>query len=171
MSSFTSTLLVSPLSDGRTWVLMSDLGYDVGSEGSGDHIDVSIGFQTDFASIPRPFWIILPKWGKYGNAAVVHDWLYWTQARPRRAADEILLEAMGVLGVGSITRYAIFWAVRAFGWFAWLRNQADRAAGFDRVLAVLPVKAGEKSQRQGALVQLGRHAWRKVSSRGTALIV
>src|SRR2546429_3829044 len=27
------------------------------------------------ASIPRLFWIALPKWGKYGNAAVIHDWL------------------------------------------------------------------------------------------------
>jgi len=61
MSLFTSPLLVSPLSDGRTWVLMRVFGYDVGTEGSGDNIDVSIGFQTDFASIPRPFWVILPK--------------------------------------------------------------------------------------------------------------
>jgi Protein of unknown function (DUF1353) len=164
MSLFTSTLLVSPLSDGRTWVLMRVFGYDVGTEGSGDHIDVSIGFQTDFASIPRPFWVILPQWGKHGNAAVIHDWLYWTQERPRRAADEILLEAMTVLGVGSVTRYAIFWAVRAFGWIAWLRNQADRAEGFNRVLSDLPVKAGQESQRRGALAQLGRHAWRKVRS-------
>ena len=162
MSVFTSTLIVSPLSDGSTWVLMRVFGYDVGAEDSGDHIDISIGFQTDFASIPRPFWVILPKWGKYGNAAVVHDWLYWTQERPRRASDEILLEAMGVLGVGSVTRYAIFWAVRAFGWIAWLRNQADRAEGFNRVLAKLPVKAWEESKRRGTLAQLGRHAWRKV---------
>jgi len=74
------------------------------------------------------------------------------------------MEAMGVLGVGTVTRYAIFWAVRAFGWIAWLRNQADRAEGFNRVLSDLPVKAGQESQRRGALVQLGRHAWRKVRS-------
>jgi len=164
MSVFTSTLLVSPLSDGRTWVLMRVFGYDVGTEGSGDHIDVSIGFQTDFASIPRPFWIILPKWGKYGNAAVIHDWLYWTQERSRKASDDILLEGMEVLNVGKITRYPIFWAVRAFGWIAWLRNQADRAEGFDRVLAQLPARAGQESQRRSTLEQLGRHAWRKVRS-------
>ena len=40
-------------------------------------------FMTDFASIPRPLWSILPQWGRYGNAAVVHDFGYWTQTRPR----------------------------------------------------------------------------------------
>jgi hypothetical protein len=129
---------------------MRVFGYDVGTEDSGDHISVSIGFQTDFASIPRPFWVFLPKWGKYGNAAVVHDWLYWTQERPRRASDEILLEAMGVLGVGTVTRHAIFWAVRAFGWIAWLRNQADRAEGFNRVLITITDKVWEESKHCGS---------------------
>ena len=51
---------------------------------------------------PALFWAILPKWGKYGNAAVIHDWLYWEQGRPRPAADAILLEGMTVLfGVSS----------------------------------------------------------------------
>lgn len=161
MSRFTSILLVSPLADGSTWVLMRSFGYDVGDEGSGDQINVPIGFQTDFATIPRPFWAILPKWGKYGNAAVIHDWLYWTQTRPRPAADGVLLEAMGVLGVGAVTRYLIYGAVRAFGWLAWWRNQMDRAAQFDRVLTTLPSKAWEASERRGQAVQLVRHLWRK----------
>lgn len=162
MSSFTSILLVSPLADGRTWVVMSEFGYDVGSLGSGDHVAVRIGFQTDFATIPRLFWVILPTWGKYGNAAVIHDWLYWTRERSRKASDDILLEGMEVLNVGRFTRYPIYWAVRLFGWFAWMRNQADRTEGFNRVLAELPAEAGQESQRPGALLQLGRHAWRKI---------
>lgn len=76
MSRFTDVLVVSPLADGKTWVILRDFGYDVGAEDSGDHIDVAIGFQTDFATIPRLFWVILPKWGRYGNATVIHDWLY-----------------------------------------------------------------------------------------------
>jgi hypothetical protein len=162
MSRFTSILLVSPLADGNTWVLMRAFGYDVGAEGSGDQVDVPVGFQTDFASIPRPLWVILPKWGKYGNAAVIHDWLYWTQERPRPAADAILLEAMAVLAVGTITRYGIYWAVRLFGWLAWLRNHADRAAGYDRVLATLPDKASQVSGRRGQYAQIARHIWRGV---------
>lgn len=39
-------------------------------------IRVPAGFVTDFASIPRAFWVVLPPTGKYGKAAVVHDYLY-----------------------------------------------------------------------------------------------
>ncbi len=71
MSRFTRALVVSPLADGKTWVLVEPFAYDVGELGSGDTIEVRRGFMTDFASIPRLFWIALPKWGKYGNAAVI----------------------------------------------------------------------------------------------------
>ena len=48
-----------------------------------ERIEVAEGFETDFASVPRLLWVVLPKWGKYGNAAMVHDWLYWKQDRSR----------------------------------------------------------------------------------------
>src|SRR3989449_10737439 len=99
MSRFTDVLLVSPLADGRTWVIMRDFGYDVGTEASGDRIDVAVGFQTDFATIPRPFWIILPQWGRYGNATGIHDWLYSTPARPALLAGAAFLEAQGAPAV------------------------------------------------------------------------
>jgi hypothetical protein len=126
MSRFTESLVVTPRPDGRTWIILSDFGYEIGSEGSSDVIDVPIGTHTDFASIPRPLWAILPRWGKYGNAAVIHDWLYWNQARSRREADEILLEAMVVLEVSAWQKYPIFWAVRIFGWIAWYQNGRKR---------------------------------------------
>ena len=160
MSRFTDVLLVSPLADGSTWVIMRDFGYDVGAEASGDHIDVAVGFQTDFATIPRPFWIILPKWGRYGNATVIHDWLYWTQVRPRPQADAIFLQAMGVLGVSGPVKYTLYWAVRLFGGLAWYRNAADRAAGFDRVLPDVHLRAVFRSERRGTLRRVAGHAWR-----------
>ena len=162
MSRFTDVLVVSPLADGKTWVILRDFGYDVGAEDSGDHIGVAIGFQTDFATIPRPFWVILPKWGRYGNATVIHDWLYWLQTRPRREADAILLEAMGVLGVTSLVKVAIYWAVRLFGGLAWYRNQADRADGFDRVLQDVRLKSVVESQRKGTLRQVAGYALRRL---------
>src|SRR5574341_189736 len=162
MSSFTDALVVSPLADGKTWVVLRDFGYDVGAENSGDHIGVAIGFQTDFATIPRPFWAILPRWGRYGNASVVHDWLYWVQTRPRREADTILLEAMGVLGVTSLVKYTMYWGVRLFGWRAWYRNQADRASGFDRVLRDVRLKSVVESQRKGTLRQVAGYALRRL---------
>jgi hypothetical protein len=134
MSRFTSLLTVSPLSDGKSWWLRTPFGYDVGREGSGDSVEVPVGFVTDFASIPRLFWILLPKWGRYGHAAVVHDFLYWQQQRRRREADSIFLEGMKVLSVSLLVRYVMFGAVWTFGWLSWLNNRWDRLAGINRVV-------------------------------------
>ncbi len=78
---------------------MRSFSYDVGNISSGDTVEVKTDFMTDFASIPRLLWIFLPCWGKYGNAAVIHDWLYWAQKRSRKKADGIMLEGMKVLKV------------------------------------------------------------------------
>lgn len=163
MSRFTDALVVSPMADGKTWVTLRPFGYDVGEEGSGDTVDVEIGFTTDFASVPRMLWWAMPRWGKYGNAAVIHDWLYWNQNCSRPAADAIMLEAMGVVSVPVWQRYPIYWAVRLFGGIAWMRNQWDLAAGFNRVLDETQFKSVKKSGRHGLL----RCGWRHYR-RGTA---
>ncbi len=64
-----------------------------------------------------------PRWGKYGNAAVIHDWLYWDQPRTRQEADDIFLEGMEVLEVPNWKRKTIYYAVRLFGGFAWRANR------------------------------------------------
>lgn len=161
MSRFTQILLVSPLDDGKTWALMRDFGYAKGAEDSGDVIDVPLGFLTDFASVPWFFQWWIPQWGKYGNAAVIHDWLYWSQGRTRQESDAIFLEAMGVMGVGDAKKYTIYYGVRTFGWWAWLRNQEDRLSGFDRVLLQPDLKAGAKSLRRGSLPQVFKAVLRR----------
>jgi hypothetical protein len=132
VSRFTEELLVSPLPDGRTWVIRRDFGYDVGEEGSGNTIDVPMGFKTDFASVPRLLWSVIPRWGKYGNAAVIHDFLYWEQDRTREESDRIFLEAMRVLKVSFMIRTLIYYAVRFFGWYAWYRNRGKRLKNPER---------------------------------------
>lgn len=66
-------------------------------------VTVPKGFVTDFASIPRPFWSALRPDGEYAYAAVVHDYLYWTQTRSREEADDILKMAMEDFDVGTLT--------------------------------------------------------------------
>lgn len=98
--------------DGRNYMLLSAFQYD-SSLGT---IGVPAGFITDFASIPEFLWNILPPTGKYGKAAVVHDYLYRTpEAASKEIADAIFLEAMKALGVGWFTRYAMYWGVVFFG--------------------------------------------------------
>jgi len=105
--------------DGRTWKLEAPLEFR--SVVAGCDLTVPAAFKTDFASIPRLFWRLLPPAGAgehsaYGPAAVIHDYLYRTKSLPRAVADAVFLEAMAVLGVGYLTRYTFYWAVRAFGW-------------------------------------------------------
>lgn len=119
MSSFTSPLVVSPLSDGRRWKLYRSFTYHLGTKYSRDYIRVPAGFVTDFASSPSQIWWLIPPWGRYGKAAVVHDYLYQTQKRSRKEADDIFREGMGVLGVEPWRVFLMYWGVRLFGFLAW----------------------------------------------------
>ena len=143
MSRFTEILTVSPLPDGKRWLTRKEFGYDIGEEGSGNSIDVPIGFKTDFTSVPRPLWIFLPRWGKYGNAAVIHDYCYWKQSRPRKESDEIFREAMEVLKVPKWKILLMYWAVRLGGGLAWAGNTRLRNKGINKVVAKMPEKSVE----------------------------
>ena len=124
MSSFTDQLIVSPLPDGKRWVVRRLFYYYIDEDTpSGDKVVVPIGFVTDFASVPRVFWKILPKWGKYGNAAVVHDYLYSKGNRSRKECDKIFLSGMKVLGVPTWKRYSMYYAVRMFGWICFGKEE------------------------------------------------
>jgi hypothetical protein len=101
-------------------------------------VTVPTGFVTDFASIPQIFWSALKPDGEYAYAAVVHDYLYWKQDRPRDEADEILKLAMQDLKVGALTVNAIYEAVHLFGGQAWDVNKQLRQSGESRTLKVFP---------------------------------
>lgn len=116
MSSFTTPLVVTPLADGRMWQIVGRFEYCVGSlERPRYVISVPNGFCTDFATIPRALWSIFPPTGQWGKAAVIHDYCYENAIRTRRWADNVFYEAMGVLGVPSVTRWLMWAAVRLFG--------------------------------------------------------
>ena len=127
---FKNFVKVSPFADGENWFLVEDLRYEVGD--TGKTVIVPAGFVTDFASIPRPFWSILPTWGKYGPPAVVHDFLYWDQRCTRDQADRILLVAMEESDPNFIRRFLIHRAVSWGGWLAWDENEDIREAGKTR---------------------------------------
>lgn len=123
MSRFTAPLVVTPLNDGRTWIIVTeDLVYEVGEMGSGNEVRVPRWMATDFASVPRPVWWFAAPWGRHGHAAVVHDAGYFLQDRSRREYDRIFREAMAVLDTPVLRATLMYWAVRLFGGFAWRAN-------------------------------------------------
>jgi len=89
----------------------------------GYKIKIPAGFETDFASVPRIFWRIIPPWGKYSKAAVIHDYLYSTQEVTRLRADKIFLSLMVELKVKKWKRRVMYRAVRMFGWHPWNKHK------------------------------------------------
>lgn len=90
-------------------------------------------FVTDFASIPRGFWNLIPKNGKWDRAAVLHDAAYRLQLRDvvgnfypatKAQADRLFREAMKVDGVGKVTRGLMYAAVVAFGCCAFQQKES-----------------------------------------------
>ncbi len=108
MSEFLSELDVRLLDADKIWILDSPLIYQSDIMGM---ITVPVGFQSDFASVPRiPLFYTL-----FGDRAhresVVHDYLYRLNAVPsatRSQADDVFLEAMKCRGKGWFVRYAMY---------------------------------------------------------------
>jgi len=119
MSSFTTPLIVSPMTDGRKWKLWKEFTFHIGSEYGKDFVHIPAGFVTDFASVPRILWGWMPPWGKYGKAAVLHDYIYQTHCRIRKDADDIFYEAMLVGKTKPWKARLMYWGVRIGGWLAW----------------------------------------------------
>lgn len=115
MSSFTDPPIISPLPDGRNWLLVKDFVYEIGSLGSGDKIVVPASFKTDLASIPRLFWSFWPPTGRYSSASILHDYLYFSHERTKEESDDIFYEAMLILNVKKWKAKIFYNAVKIFG--------------------------------------------------------
>ena len=102
-------------------------------------VEVPTGFVTDLASVPQLAWSagIRPE-GPYAYAAIVHDYLYWMQDRPREEADSIFLTAMEDSKVAQSLRNRIYDAVRLGGRSAWDRNAKLKRQGEKRLLRQYP---------------------------------
>jgi hypothetical protein len=110
--------------DGEHAKLLAPLCY---TTKDGWTICVPAGFETDFASIPRPLWVIIPPRGKYNRPAIIHDFLYHyapvdptTGARCTQArADYIIREACENCDDRFTQRWVIFLGLKAGGFKAW----------------------------------------------------
>lgn len=104
------------------WAVLNDFRYH-----SPKYMTITVpkGFVSDGASIPSVLWGIIgsPWSGRFPSAAIIHDYLYFSQRFTRAQSDEIFLEGMQLLGVNLFKRRLMFAAVRVFGWLCWKKRK------------------------------------------------
>lgn len=116
-----------PFADGEDAALDAPMNYSI--ENTGIRITVPQGFVTDFASTPRWIWSMLPPFGTYQKASVVHDYLYWMQDCSKEQADKLLYIAMTEGNVDPVKRWLIYQGVKDFGDGAWAEDAKERRQG------------------------------------------
>ena len=125
-----SKLILKPLSNGKA-ILLDDYVYSINDY----DIKVFRGFITDGASVPKSLQWLYNPYGKYINAAVIHDYLYSIYNNTginRTLADKIFYFIMKETGVDKRTCRRFYNAVKYFGTTSWktkLQNEGykDRA--------------------------------------------
>ena len=94
------------------WKLLEDY--------SRDGLTVPAGFTTDLASTPRIVWAFFPRWDRYAEAAVVHDYLcIHGLGFTGKQIDKIFLNHMIADGVNPWRAFIMWSAVRMFGKKEW----------------------------------------------------
>lgn len=105
------------------WKVVKTFAYYVGDPQDRNVVVIWKNTRTDGASVPRIFWSIVPPWGRYGPATIIHDKLCTgtkihtpegERACSRKEADQIFNNAMKVLNVDKWQRRLIYFAVRAY---------------------------------------------------------
>jgi hypothetical protein len=132
---FESDVVVREIDD-NTWELVEPLRY----VGNTDRFVVPKGFRTDFASVPRVFVWLIPKYGRYTKAAILHDHLC-DEARANRFdrddADGLFRRAMRELEVSFLRRWLMWGAVSlATQWIKLRRRHRVSPARIGQLLLV-----------------------------------
>ena len=98
--------------NGGVWELLDPVAY---RDERGTY-EVPAGYLTDFASVPRFVWWLVPTSGDYNAAAIVHDWLItdWLPAGAITSSDvdTTFREALKALGVSTPRRWLMWAGVR-----------------------------------------------------------
>jgi hypothetical protein len=104
-------LTVTRYSDDK-WKLASALTY----QGERDKFTVPAGYITDFATVPRIVVWLIPRFGRYTPAAILHDWLLTdgmeTGLVSSRDIDGLFRRVMRELDVPFVLRWLMWTGVR-----------------------------------------------------------
>lgn len=123
---------VRPSGNNRAFILLEPMIYVIGDTKS--FITIPAGFVTDYASIPRPLWGLYSPHDQYSRAAIVHDYLYWSQLCTRDQADNLFMIAMKESDVPVVTREIVYLGVHERGQSSWDDNRRERQDGMPRVV-------------------------------------
>lgn len=124
MSRFKHKYVVLQLpQSGNIRTTLSSLGYY--SDLVSQEIVVPAGLQTDLGSIPAVLQWLFPKDGKAVFGYILHDYLYKVGTFSRDISDDILEEAMKVLGVSWWRRKGVRAGLKVGGWVAWNKHRKN----------------------------------------------
>lgn len=117
-------------SDGRNFVLLNSVVF-IAKDGT--KWTIPAGATSDGASTPRFTWDVLPPFGVYWRAAVLHDAAYrgtlldaegGEANLPKDKCDDLLMEAMELCGVSEADRWVIYRGVKDAGGAAFAEDRA-----------------------------------------------
>ncbi|MGY1823449.1 DUF1353 domain-containing protein [Geodermatophilus sp. SYSU D00079] len=98
--------------DAEWWAVVEPLVY----RGDRDRFVVPAGFRTDFATVPRLVTWLVPRFGAFTLAAVLHDWLctagITSGVVTSREADGLFRRVMRESGVPVLRRWLMWTGVR-----------------------------------------------------------
>lgn len=106
------------LSAGRgvaCFVLDDPLVYESSVNGGNCRVEVPAGFATDFASVPRFFWRIMPPIDCWWRAAAMHDYLLEKTTASKFLCDAMFREGLRADGVNGLRQFVMYVVVRLFG--------------------------------------------------------
>lgn len=121
----------NPASEKDYWIVLEPFEYYL-EDNPDVIIRIPAGFITDGASVPKWLQWILPPWGPYGQAAVLHDYLlevgqmrnkrgHFVYCKTRKEAREHFSDAMKVLKVPEWRRLVL-----SVGVFVWDQFKEDK---------------------------------------------
>lgn len=104
---------VGTKSDPYDWSIVEPVIVELSN---GDTMKISIGFVTDFASVPRRLWSFVAPIGCYNIASLIHDYIYTKHNYSRSFADNEFLLWLNLLSPKNRVRNKVmYYSVKLLG--------------------------------------------------------
>jgi len=113
-------------SDGHNVILLEGFTY---TAKDGEVVEAFPHMGSDGASTPQAMWNVMAPFGIYWMAAVLHDICYRYLQLPKGRCDELLLEAMELLGTSEFEAHTIYEGVHLFGWNSFNEDRIQQLKG------------------------------------------